>query len=44
MVELIDISGDKGVVKEILVEGEGTETPLKVIAIYLPQIIQYLTI
>lgn len=30
MANKIDLSGDGAVVKEILVEGEGTETPLKV--------------
>lgn len=30
MADKIDISGDGGVLKEILKEGEGTETPLKV--------------
>lgn len=31
MANKIDISGDGGVLKEILVQGEGDETPLKVI-------------
>lgn len=30
MANKIDISGDGGVLKEILIEGEGTELPLKV--------------